>query len=174
MVLGVSVKVPFEQIIEEHGVVVLRVCRALLQPAWADDAWSETFLAALRAYPNLAEGSNVRGWLVTIAHRKSIDVIRAATRQPVPTQDLDANPQTGGHEVAVLQADVLRRAVSQLPDQQRLAIVYRYLADLAYEDVSRLLDCSMAAARRNVADGLKSLRTSPHFSEDLLKGRTDD
>ncbi len=37
---------PFELIVAEHGPTVLRVCRAVLDPADADDAWSETFLAA--------------------------------------------------------------------------------------------------------------------------------
>ena len=36
---------PFEEIVQEHGAVVMRVCRALLPPADADDAWAETFLA---------------------------------------------------------------------------------------------------------------------------------
>ena len=57
-----------------HGATVLRVCRALLGPADADDAWSETFLAAMRAYPDLPADANVEAWLVTIAHRKAIDV----------------------------------------------------------------------------------------------------
>ncbi|MGH3435185.1 MAG: RNA polymerase sigma factor, partial [Sciscionella sp.] len=62
---------PFEQIVDEYGPVVLRVCRAVLGPADAEDAWSETFLAALRGYPDLGEGANVEAWLVTIAHRKA-------------------------------------------------------------------------------------------------------
>ena len=69
---------PFEQVVSEHGAVVLRVCRAVLGPADAEDAWSETFLAALRAYPRLDADADVRAWLVTIAHRKAVDVTRAA------------------------------------------------------------------------------------------------
>ena len=69
---------PFERVVADHGEVVLRVCRALLEPADADDAWSETFLAALRAYPDLRPDSNVRGWLVTIAHRKTSIALRCA------------------------------------------------------------------------------------------------
>ena len=66
--------------------MVMRVCRALLGPADADDAWSETFISALRAYPRLRPGSNVRGWLVTIAHRKAIDQLRAKQRvSPCPS-----------------------------------------------------------------------------------------
>ena len=71
---------PFEEIVTTHGPTVLRVCRAVLGPMDADDAWSETFMAALRAYPTLRPGSNVEAWLVTIAHRKAIDQTRARSR----------------------------------------------------------------------------------------------
>ena len=79
---------PFERVVERHGPTVLRVCRAVVGPVAADDAWSETFLAALTAYPALAPDSNVEAWLVTIAHRKAIDQIRLAARHPVPVGDL--------------------------------------------------------------------------------------
>src|SRR5882724_7455579 len=69
---------PFEEIVAEHGPVVMRVCRALLGPADAADAWSETFLSALEAYPKLRSESSIRAWLVTIAHRKAIDQRRGA------------------------------------------------------------------------------------------------
>src|SRR5690606_33992095 len=51
-------KHPFEQAVTDHGAVVLRVCRATLGPADADDAWSETFLAALRASPDLPDAAH--------------------------------------------------------------------------------------------------------------------
>ena len=76
---GVSLR-PFEQIVADYGPMVLRVCRAVVGPDEAEDAWSETFLAALKAYPRLDEGANVEAWLVTIAHRKAIDAVRAAAR----------------------------------------------------------------------------------------------
>ena len=75
-----TMKRPFEQIVTEHGPTVLRVCRSLLARPDADDAWSETFLAALRAYPDLPPDANVEAWLVTIAHRKAIDAWRADGR----------------------------------------------------------------------------------------------
>ena len=62
-------KRPFEQAVTQHGTVVLRVCRAVLGVDEADDAWSETFLSALRAWPDLPDDADVRAWLVTIAHR---------------------------------------------------------------------------------------------------------
>jgi RNA polymerase sigma factor (sigma-70 family) len=147
---------PFEQIVAEHGALVLRVCRGMLSRADADDAWSETFLSALRAYPDLRPDSNVRGWLVTIAHRKAIDQIRRTNRAPIPR---DVLPE----QVALVPSpdetdEALMAALHALPAKQRGAVVHRYLADLAYRDIAELLECSEAAARRSAADGIAALR----------------
>jgi RNA polymerase sigma factor (sigma-70 family) len=147
---------PFEEIVAEHGPVVLRVCRAMLSPTEADDAWAETFLAALRAYPTLRPDSNVRGWLVTIAYRKAIDQVRTAARAPQPTPSL---PDVAAPEDVPLPADKeLRAALAALPPKQRGAVIYHYLADLPYAEVGALLETSEAAARRSAADGIASLR----------------
>src|SRR3954468_14961043 len=81
-------KQPFEQIVVEHGETVLRVCRVVVGVVDADDAWSETFLSALKAYPELPADANVEAWLVTIAHRKVIDLLRASGRRPEPGAEL--------------------------------------------------------------------------------------
>lgn len=151
---------PFERIVADHGAVVMRVCRALLGPVEADDAWSETFLAALRAYPGLRPESNVRGWLVTIAHNKAIDQLRDRTRRPEPTAEVGKRSPAGGADPAAEQPldTELHGALAALPFKQRGAVVYRYLADLAYDEIASLLGCSPAAARRSAADGIASLR----------------
>src|SRR2546423_7244327 len=115
-----NTKQPFEQAVTEHGGTVLRVCRVLLGRHDADDAWSETFLAAMRAYPDLPETANVEAWLVTIAHRKAIDVLRARGRAPVPAGKLPEE-QTG-LGVPGTADDDLWRAVRALPDKQRPAL----------------------------------------------------
>jgi RNA polymerase sigma factor (sigma-70 family) len=147
---------PFEDVLAEHGPVVMRVCRALLGPVDAEDAWSETFLAALRAYPSLRPDSNVRGWLVTIAHRKAIDQIRARNRAPQPS---DALPELPSKDGSPVEPDTeLWDALAGLSFKQRAAVVYRYLADLSYPEISTLLQTNEAAARRNAADGIANLR----------------
>ena len=78
---------PFEEVVAEHGATVLRVCRAVVGPSDAEDAWSETFLSALRAYPKLPDDANVEAWLVTIAHRRALDVGRARSRRRVARAD---------------------------------------------------------------------------------------
>jgi DNA-directed RNA polymerase specialized sigma24 family protein len=113
---------PFEQIVTEHGAVVLRVCRAMLPPADADDAWSETFLAALRAYPDLPPGSNVRAWLATIAHRKAIDRHRAAARAPVPAGALPDRPSPHPHRAGHRPVGGRPRAAAQAARRGRLPL----------------------------------------------------
>ena len=146
---------PFEQVVREHGTVVMRVCRALLSPTDADEAWSETFLSALQAYPRLRPDSDVRAWLVTIAHRKAIDQMRAASRRAVPSGHL---PEVLTHDPEPAEHG-LRAALDRLAPKQRHAVVYRYLADMSYANVAALLGTSEAAARRNAADGIARLRT---------------
>src|SRR6187401_1733215 len=88
-------KPPFEAIVVTQGPTVLRVCRAVVGAADADDAWSETFLSALRAYPALPADANVEAWLVTIAHRRAIDIGRARTRRAVPTAIVEERAAVG-------------------------------------------------------------------------------
>ena len=147
---------PFEIVVAEHGAVVLRVCRAVLGPDDAEDAWSETFLAALRAYPTLRPDSNVRAWLVTIAHRKAIDGYRARRRRALPVAELPHEPATS--DVYQLPDPALDTAVQALPDKQRQVVAYRYLADLSYRDIAAIVGGTETAARRSAADGIAALR----------------
>src|SRR5437764_541315 len=89
-----GMKQPFEKVVEQHGGTVLRVCRVILGVHDAEDAWSETFLAAMRAYPDLPDDANAEAWLVTIAPRKAIDVLRARNRQPAPVGEIPRAPAT--------------------------------------------------------------------------------
>jgi RNA polymerase sigma factor (sigma-70 family) len=149
------VKPPFESVVTRHGATVLRVTRAVLGNADADDAWSETFLAAMKAYPDLPADANVEAWLVTIAHRKAIDITRAAARRAIPVPDAPERP-TPNH--ADEQHPELTEAVAALPPKQRQAVAYHYLAGLPYAEIGTLLDSSAAAARRAAADGIATLR----------------
>ncbi len=141
---------------ERHGPTVLRVCRAVVGPSAAEDAWSETFLAALRAYPRLRPGSNVEAWLVTIAHRKAIDQARAEARRATPVGDLPDRP--GEYGMPSGTESGLQSALSELPLRQRACVAYHYLAGLPYAEVARILGGTPEAARRAAADGIAALR----------------
>ncbi len=156
-------KRPFETVVAEHGPTVLRVCLAVLGAGEADDAWSETFLSAMKAYPALPADANVEAWLVTIAHRKAIDVTRAAARRAVPVGEI---PEThAGHRADGRDLDLVA-ALAQLPPKQKLTVAYHYLAGLPYREVAAILGGSTDAARRASADGVAALRrTYPAATE---------
>jgi RNA polymerase sigma factor (sigma-70 family) len=164
----VTVK-PFEDVVAEHGPTVLRVCRAVLGPADAEDAWSETFLSAMRAYPDLRPGSNVEAWLVTIAKRKVIDSHRKRARLPVPTEDIQDRVDPSPPDVA--DKEELWAAIEGLPQRQREAVAYHYLAGLPYAEVADLLGNNEAAARRASADGIKKLRETYRRTTDVKETR---
>lgn len=145
---------PFEQLVTEHGAMVLRVCRAVLGPDEAEDAWSETFLSALKAYPELPEAANMEAWLVTIAHRKAVDVIRKRARNPRPVEELPERPSA---DPPVADQD-LWDAVKTLPDRQREAIAYHYLAGLPHREIAAITGSTPEAVRRAASDGIKNLR----------------
>jgi RNA polymerase sigma factor (sigma-70 family) len=146
---------PFDHVVTEYGQVVLRVCRALLPVHDAEDAAADAFLAALEAYPRLRPDSDVKAWLVTIAHRKAVDVLRRQARHAVPVQDVPERPISAE---PALPDEPLWAAVRDLPPKQRHAVAYHYVADLAYAEVAAIMGTSEAAARRSAADGIRALR----------------
>ena len=156
---------PFDVVVTRHGPAVLRVCRAVLTSHDADDAWSETFLAALRAYPDLPGDANVEAWLVRIARRKALDVLRAAGRRPVVVGEVPDQPSALG--VWQPSDDELWDRLRALPPKQRQAVAYHHVAGLPHAEVAALLGGTPAAARRAAADGIAALRRStPHPGPD--------
>ena len=159
---------PFEEVVQRHGPTVLRVCRAALGPGPdADDAWSETFLAALRAWPGLSADTVLEAWLVRVASRKAIDIHRARARRAEPRDDLtESESARAGSDPAdglsiddgSIGPDSVWLVVAQLPPRQREAIAYHYLGGLGHHETAQLTGSTPAAVRRASSDGLKALR----------------
>ncbi|MFN3600130.1 MAG: RNA polymerase sigma factor [Dietzia sp.] len=167
----------FDGAVVRHGPTVLRVCRAVLGPGPdADDAWSETFLSALRAWPDLPEETNVEAWLVRVAHRRAVDVVRRSARIAAPAGGVDdvalleewagggRGRSSGGWSGSRAGDDdelgehPIWGAVAALPTRQRLCVAYRYLGGLPYAEIAALTGGSESAARRAAADGVAALR----------------
>jgi RNA polymerase sigma factor (sigma-70 family) len=145
---------PFQSLLDEHRHDVLGFLIAAVGHQDAEDCFQETFLAALRAYPRIEEDRNLKGWLLTIAHRKAIDHHRARGRRATPL----AEPP----EIAIDEPDRsnrgIWRAVAVLPPKQRSAVALRFACDMPHREIAAALDCSEEAARRNVHEGVKKLR----------------
>lgn len=144
---------PFQQFMDEHAPVVQRFLASSVPPHEIDDCFQETFISALRAYPRLSDTSNLRAWVLTIASRKAIDGHRRRARIDLT----DAVPERAGQPQPEDDPE-LWGAVRELPAKQRGAVVLRYVNDLTYRDIGKVLGCSEAAARQCAKAGLDRLR----------------
>jgi RNA polymerase sigma factor (sigma-70 family) len=156
---------PFQRFVDEQREVVWRYLVATVGAGDAEDCFQETFVAALRAYPQLRRGSNLRAWALTIAHRKAIDAHRARTRRAAPVGDAADVERSSGDGAATVPRgpagapdEELWRAVGALPLRQRSAVVLRYVADLPHREIASAIGCSEDAARRSLHEGLTKLR----------------
>ncbi|MDQ2940886.1 MAG: sigma-70 family RNA polymerase sigma factor [Chloroflexota bacterium] len=146
---------PFETLIDAHAAELHRFLVGCVGPTEAEDCLQETFMSALRAYPRIRHGDNLRAWLYTIARRKATDAIRRMARRP--TRDLEGvDPVV--QPVPDPVDDGIWRSVRLLPTKQRDAVVHRFVLDLAYAEIGARMGTSEEAARQNVSAGLRRLR----------------
>ena len=146
---------PFETLIDAHATELHRFLVGCVGPTEAEDCLQETFMSALRAYPRLRHGDNLRAWLYTIARRKATDAIRRSARRPTRGLDGIDPAATPAPEPA---DDEIWLTVRGLPTKQREAVVHRFVLDLAYADIGARMGTSEEAARQNVSAGLRRLR----------------
>jgi RNA polymerase sigma factor (sigma-70 family) len=141
---------PFEAFYEEHRDVVLGFLARRLGRDGAEDAFQETFLRALRAYPRLAHGTHLRAWVLTIASRIVIDSARR-TRTTDELPDLGAADDRPAYEE-------LAELTEDLPPTERAAVVLRYGYDLDYDDIGAALGSNEVAARQAASAGVRRIR----------------
>jgi RNA polymerase sigma factor (sigma-70 family) len=150
---------PFQTLLDEYAEDVMGMLRGAVGRADAEDAFQETFLAALRAYPELKDDRNLRGWLLTIAHRKAIDSHRARGRRPLPVAAVEEVVEARAEPLdGPLPEDGIWDAVAALPPKQRAAVTLRFGSDLPHAEIAAALGCSPEAARRSLHEGLNKLR----------------
>ena len=147
-------RIPFERFLEENRVRMMRYLGAAVGPDDADDVFQETFLAALRAWPDAVDDGRLDRWVLKIASRKAVDHHRRTRRAPIPVEAPPDRAVPADEPVG----DPIWDAVAVLPVAQREAVLCRFALDLTYADVGELLGISAEAARANVYEGMKKLR----------------
>ena len=141
---------PFEAFYEENRDHVFRLLTRLLGRERAEDAFQETFLRALRAYPRLEHGEHLRAWVLTIASRIVLDDVRRRR----PEDELPELPAEDGRPAF----EELAPLTDGLPPKERAAVVLRYGYDLGYDEIGAALGSSEAAARQAASAGVRRLR----------------
>jgi RNA polymerase sigma factor (sigma-70 family) len=141
---------PFETFYARHRDEVFGFLAKRLGRARAEDAFQETFLRALRAYPRLEHGEHLRAWILTIAGRIAIDELRRR-------HDGAELPDPGAPDAQPAYAE-LAALTGELPPTERAAVVLRYGYDLGYEQIAAALGSSADAARQAASSGVRRLR----------------
>jgi len=142
---------PFERFYEEQREPVLAQLRGMLGREAAEDAFQETFLRALRAYPTLKHGRHLRAWALAIARNVAVDVLRKRRITSADVPDLESVDEP-------LPYEELRSLTAGLPQKERAAVFLRYGYDLSYEDIGNALGSSAEAARQAASSGVRRLR----------------
>jgi len=148
--MEVAVIPPFERFYAQHREEVFGVLARRLGRQRAEDAFQETFLRALRAYPALRNGDYLRAWVLTIARNVAVD----AHRREKPTAGLD-EPVELPRRPAYAE---LEHLTDGLPPTERAAVVLRYAYDLPYAAIGAALGSSEEAARQAASAGVRRLR----------------
>jgi RNA polymerase sigma factor (sigma-70 family) len=149
---------PFQELVDAHWRDVARLCMALAGPEEGQDAAQRAWLQALQAYATLRHGSNLRGWLLTIAAHAATDEHRARRRRPIPIRRL---PDAANGDDPISSYDAkLWDHVRKLPVRQRTAVALHYVIGLPHAHVARVIGTTPQASRRLVSDALQTLRRS--------------
>jgi RNA polymerase sigma-70 factor (ECF subfamily) len=129
----------------------------------AEDLTSETFFRALRSMTNFRwQGKDFGAWLMTIARNLATDHFKAGrTRLEMTTEDMGQHDDsTEGPESQVLASltnEVLLKALTQLPDEQRDCLVMRFLQGMSISETASVLERSDGAVKQLQLRGVRNL-----------------
>ncbi|HVO94288.1 MAG TPA: RNA polymerase sigma factor [Terriglobales bacterium] len=156
----------FEELIERHHDEIFAYVWRLLGVARradgavdAEDLVQDVFLRAYENFLALRPGSNHRAWLYKIATNRTFTALTRAKhrrkkayalRQELAPTALAPDHEHGGQHVV--------HCLEALPVKQKASITLRYLQDLDYPEIARILDCSEESARANVSQAIRRLR----------------
>ncbi len=163
----------FEQIVRHYSGMVFALAARLVGPWEAEEVVQETFLRAWRGLETFRGEASLKTWLFTIAlnrakarqgtlarMRKVFASPRASAEDDRPWPGEEApDPAASPEEqaVALEQRARLRRAIRNLPEDFRHAVVLRDLEGLSYDDIARVLSVPIGTVRSRIARGRAAL-----------------
>lgn len=161
----------FNALVGRYERDVFNVClRILRDPPAAEDATQDAFIKAWTAIASF-HGGPIRPWLLRIATNRCYDVLRARGRRPATSLDAepfevqpdwssqvsaDADPESAAlhGELAIL----LERALTTLPEDQRLAVILADVQGYPYDEVAAITGVALGTVKSRVSRGRARLR----------------
>lgn len=160
--------------------VALRLTR---NPVDAEDLTQNTFVKALRFHDKFKQGTYIKAWLLTILRNTFINEYRRKSRRPIEVElsGLEAAPEVlpdaetayapnhGKREdLLELVDDPVRKAVEELPDDFREAVIMADLEDMSYKEIADIMNCPLGTVMSRLYRGRKLLRDA---LEEYARGR---
>jgi RNA polymerase sigma factor (sigma-70 family) len=144
------------------GVAYGLAYRILRDESLAEDAVQEAFLGLWRAAGSfLPERAKASTWILTLVHRRAVDLVRREERRR--TEPLDDAPEaaTGSAEDSAwlhFERERVQGALAQLPDQQREAIELAYYGGFTQSELAERLGQPLGTIKSRMFSGLSRLR----------------
>ncbi len=159
-----------EALFVAHVEAVFNVAyRVLWNRADAEDVVQATFLKAFTRLDQLRDSSRVRPWLLQVAYREAITVVRRRRETPTDPEALPESAATalGPEDTSVLSelAAELSKALQSLDADERMAVVLRDVEQLPMREVAEVLGIGLSAAKMRVHRGRQSLRVKLEAAE---------
>jgi RNA polymerase sigma-70 factor, ECF subfamily len=184
----------FAELVDKYKQPVINLAyRMLRDVAEAEDVAQNVFLQVHKSAHRYEVSSKFSTWLFTIARNLSLNEIRRRTRHPAdpldaPHPENEDQPlrQHEDHKTflptqSLLHGELeqkIEEALADLPENQRTAIILCRQDDLSYEDIGRVLGCSLSATKSLIHRGRETLkqRLKPYLRSGFWhqKGQTDE
>ena len=151
----------FHTSIEEQIPRLRRYARALTRhPERADDLVQDTLVRAIAKEHLWQPGTNLRAWLFTLMHNQYVNSVRRDIRegQTVEIDSISNGLAATTDPTSSRQLQELKRALGQLAEEQRQAILLVGLEGVSYEEAAVILNVPVGTVRSRLSRGRDSLR----------------
>lgn len=147
----------FRAIVEAFREPLFRYAHRMLGNATdAEDVFQETCVRIFMNLKQFQPGGNFRAWVYRIATNLCLDKKREGNRPSPPGRDSSVNPGVAAETREVIRA--AERAMTQLPEKQRAALVLRVIEGFPYRVIAEILDTTENNARWYLFEARRQMR----------------
>ena len=147
-----------DALLRQHYESVRAVChRIVLNSADADDATQMALIAIVRGLPQFDRRSSFQTWIYRIATNAALDEVRRIQRRPIPAEEKVLEQSSAGTHDAVDVQMLMKASLEEIPEDYRVVLVLRHIADLEYEEIASIVDIPVGTVRSRLARGRAQL-----------------